>query len=62
MIIKIIQRDKGITVGYSSARHALNQLEEMGSIQEIGDTKMWRVIPNLETAEPSPEAPGDGST
>ena len=38
-----LQRDKGASVAFTSIRHALGQLAARGAIEEVGDSKTWRI-------------------
>jgi hypothetical protein len=38
-----LQRDKGAAVAFTSIRHALGQLAGREVIEEVGDTKSWRI-------------------
>jgi hypothetical protein len=37
-----IQRDKGVAMAFTSIRHALGQLEERRTAEQIADSKTWR--------------------
>lgn len=38
-----LQRDKGLSVAFTSIRHALGQLEARQVIEQVGDSKTWRL-------------------
>jgi len=38
-----LQRDKGASVAFTSIRHALGQLEARQAIEQVGDSKTWRL-------------------
>lgn len=38
-----LQRDKGASVAFTSIRHALGQLAAREVIEEVGDSKTWRI-------------------
>ncbi|HEY1797663.1 MAG TPA: hypothetical protein VGG57_16240 [Stellaceae bacterium] len=38
-----LQRDKGAAVAFTSIRHALGQLSAREVIEEVGDSKTWRI-------------------
>ena len=37
-----IRRDKGVAIAFTSIRHALNQLEERRTAEQVADSKTWR--------------------
>jgi hypothetical protein len=41
-IRRTLQRDKGVAMAFTSIRHALGQLEERGTAEQIADSKTWR--------------------
>lgn len=41
-IRRVIQRDKGVAIAFTSIRHALGQLEERRIVEPVGDHKAWR--------------------
>jgi hypothetical protein len=45
-----LQRDKGVAMAFTSIRHALNQLEERRTAEQIADSKTWRYRPGAASA------------
>ena len=41
-IRRALQRDKGVAMAFTSIRHALVQLEERRTAEQVGDSKTWR--------------------
>jgi hypothetical protein len=41
-IRRTLQRDKGVAMAFTSIRHALGQLEQRGTAEQIADSKTWR--------------------
>jgi hypothetical protein len=41
-IRRAVQRDKGVAMAFTSIRHALVQLEERRTAEQVGDSKTWR--------------------
>jgi hypothetical protein len=41
-IRRTLQRDKGVAMAFTSIRHALGQLEQRGTAEQIVDSKTWR--------------------
>jgi len=41
-IRRALQRDKGVAMAFTSIRHALAQLEERHTAEQIADSKTWR--------------------
>ncbi len=41
-IRRAVQRDKGVAMAFTSIRHALVQLQERRSAEQVGDSKTWR--------------------
>jgi hypothetical protein len=41
-----IRRDKGMSIAFTSIRHALNQLEERRTAEQVADSKTWRYRAN----------------
>jgi hypothetical protein len=41
-----IRRDKGVAMAFTSIRHALNQLEERHTAEQVADSKTWRYCGN----------------
>jgi hypothetical protein len=41
-IRRTIQRDKGVAMAFTSIRHALVQLEERHTAEQVADSKTWR--------------------
>ena len=41
-IRRALQRDKGVAMAFTSIRHALGQLEERHTAEQVGDSKTWR--------------------
>ena len=41
-IRRALQRDKGAAMAFTSIRHALAQLEERHTAEQVGDSKTWR--------------------
>jgi hypothetical protein len=37
-----LQSDKGVSMAFTSIRHALGQLEERHAAEQVGDSKTWR--------------------
>jgi len=37
-----LQRDKGTAMAFTSIRHALGQLEERHTAEQVADSKTWR--------------------
>jgi hypothetical protein len=37
-----LQSDKGVAMAFTSIRHALGQLEERHTAEQVGDSKTWR--------------------
>ena len=37
-----VQRDKGVSLAFTSIRHALGQLETRKAVEQVGDSKTWR--------------------
>jgi hypothetical protein len=37
-----LQRDKGVAMAFTSIRHALGQLEERRTAEQVADSKTWR--------------------
>jgi hypothetical protein len=37
-----LQRDKGVSMAFTSIRHALGQLEGRHAAEQIGETRTWR--------------------
>jgi hypothetical protein len=60
-IVRIIKKQNGLTLSYSSVRNALRQLESGKEVEEVNDTKTWRYIGSQQTGEPSPEGTSNGS-
>lgn len=40
-----LQREKGASVAFTSIRHALGQLAARQVVEEVGDSKTWRIKP-----------------
>ena len=38
-----LRRDKGVSMAFTSIRHALGQLEARNAVEQVADTKTWRV-------------------
>jgi hypothetical protein len=45
-----LQRDKGVAMAFTSIRHALGQLEERHTAEQIADSKTWRYRGNTGAA------------
>jgi len=45
-IRKALQRDKGVSVSFTSLRHALDQLAQRGEVEASADRKEWRYVGN----------------
>jgi hypothetical protein len=43
-IRKALQRDKGVSIAFTSIRHALNQLAERGEVKASADQKEWHYV------------------
>jgi hypothetical protein len=43
-IRKALQRDKGVSIAFTSIRHALNQLAQRGEAEASTDRKTWRYV------------------
>src|SRR5713101_2220004 len=41
-IRRALQRDKGVAMAFTSIRHALAQLEERHTAEQVADSKTWR--------------------
>src|SRR5439155_23483925 len=41
-IRRTLQRDKGVAMAFTSIRHALAQLEERHTAEQVADSKTWR--------------------
>jgi hypothetical protein len=41
-IRRTLQRDKGVAMAFTSIRHALVQLEERRTAEQVADSKTWR--------------------
>jgi hypothetical protein len=39
-----LQKDKGVSMAFTSIRHALGQLETRKAAEQVGDSKTWRHI------------------
>jgi hypothetical protein len=39
-----LQSDKGVAMAFTSIRHALGQLEERHTAEQVGDSKTWRYL------------------
>jgi hypothetical protein len=38
-----LKRDKGVSMAFTSIRHALGQLEARKSVEQVADSKTWRI-------------------
>ena len=38
----VLQRDKGVAMAFTSIRHALGQLEDRHTAEQVADSKTWR--------------------
>jgi hypothetical protein len=45
-IRKALQRDKGVSLAFTSIRHALGQLAKRGEVKASADHKEWRYVGN----------------
>jgi len=43
-IRKALQRDKGVSIAFTSIRHALHQLAQRGEVEASTDRKTWRYV------------------
>jgi hypothetical protein len=43
-IRKALQRDKGVSIAFTSIRHALGQLAKRGEVKSSADHKEWRYV------------------
>jgi hypothetical protein len=43
-IRKALQRDKGVSISFTSLRHALDQLAKRGEVKASADRKEWRYV------------------
>jgi len=43
-IRRTLQRDKGVAMAFTSIRHALGQLEERRTAEQVADSKTWRYL------------------
>jgi hypothetical protein len=43
-IRKALQRDKGVSIAFTSIRHALNQLAQRGDVKASADHREWRYV------------------
>jgi hypothetical protein len=43
-IRKALQRDKGVSIAFTSIRHALGQLAKRGEVKASADHKEWRYV------------------
>jgi hypothetical protein len=39
-----IEREKGVSIAFTSIRHALGQLEARGLVEQVAETNAWRYI------------------
>jgi hypothetical protein len=49
-----IRRDTGVAMAFTSIRHALNQLEERHTAEQVADSKTWRYRGNPGAASAPP--------
>ncbi len=49
-IRRAVQRDKGVAMAFTSIRHALGQLEERRTAEQVADSKSWRYRANAASA------------
>jgi hypothetical protein len=43
-MIALVKRVKSLDMPFTSVRHALNQLEKKGEIEQVDETRTWRVV------------------
>ncbi|MBV9860519.1 MAG: hypothetical protein JO267_00055 [Alphaproteobacteria bacterium] len=50
-----LRRDQGVTMAFTSIRHALGQLESRKAVEQVADSKTWRALPQSDGSSGSPE-------